>query len=203
MKKPAILIIFIFRLINISAQNIFPVTTGVGFTFSPALVTVTVGDIVRFNVGASHPVLEVSQATWDVNGSTALPGGFSFPLGTGDYTATAPGTFYYICTAHISLGMKGRIVVNAITGIERPDPDNEENVFPNPAEDYIIYKPAGNLTAPEIRIMDLTGKVVRIIKQPSFSDDQVRIGIEDLNKGLYLIQIKSGDKVSLRKFLKS
>lgn len=202
MNKLSVLLLVIFQQISVSAQTIFPVTN-TGFTFNPDLLTVVVGDIVRFNVGAAHPVLEVSQATWNVNGSTALPGGFSFPSGTGDYTAVAPGTYYYICTAHISLGMKGRIVVNAVTGIEKTDPDKEENVYPNPADNYIIYKPLGNPTSSEIRIMDITGRVVKIITWPSISDDHVRIGVEDLKKGLYFIQVKYGDKISLKKFLKS
>lgn len=49
-----------------------------GFTFDPSDLTVHTGETVEFSTGSSHPVQEVSEATWNDNGITQLEGGFSF-----------------------------------------------------------------------------------------------------------------------------
>lgn len=86
--------------------------TSAGLTFTPASLTITQGDTVTWAVGATHPVLEVSMATYNANGSTGN-GGFSIPSGNGFQVFNTPGTYYYICTNHIGAGMKGTITVNA------------------------------------------------------------------------------------------
>jgi len=202
MKKLMILSLVMIQQLSISGQQVYTVSN-IDLVFNPTLVTVEVGDIVRFAVGTFHPVLQVSEATWNVNGSTALPGGFSFPSGDGDYNAITIGTFYYICTAHIFNGMKGRIVVTALTGIEDTNPDGEVKVFPNPAENYIIYQAVNDLSIPEIRIIDSMGKVVKVVKRPALNGGQVRLDIENLNDGFYFILVKSGNTVLSRKFIKS
>lgn len=82
--------------------------------FSPETLTVDVGDVIAFNVGAGHTATQVTQATWDTNGATPLPGGFDFQPGTHTYTvrsADEGATLWYVCQNHASMGMKGRIVV--------------------------------------------------------------------------------------------
>jgi len=81
--------------------------------FNPSNITITVGDYVQFVLGSIHNAVEVSQATWNANGTTALSGGFSVPFGGGMVTpANLPaGTHYFVCQAHASMGMKGIITV--------------------------------------------------------------------------------------------
>jgi len=86
--------------------------TSPGLTFSPASVTINQGDTVVFSITASHNAVEVSQATYNANGTTALPGGFSLPFGGGILTGLSVGTHYYVCTPHAGAGMKGIIIVN-------------------------------------------------------------------------------------------
>jgi plastocyanin len=88
----------------------FTITT-VGFTFSPATLTISAGDTVNFSLPSDHDAVEVSKATWDANGTTSN-GGFSIPFGGGSHTFAQPGAYYYVCAAHASLGMKGTIIVN-------------------------------------------------------------------------------------------
>lgn len=201
MKKLLVIFsIFLFPII-IHGQQIFTVTN-VGTTFSPSELNVSQGDIVRFNLSAGHPVLEVSQATWNANGTTPLQGGFSFPSGVGDYVASTTGTHYFVCTAHVSLGMKGSVVVSVATGINDIQ-INSDRIYPNPAEKYIIYESSKGLLIKEIRILDIIGNTVKIISKPEFSDGQIRIDIEDLNKGIYVIRVKSDKETIAKKFLKS
>jgi plastocyanin len=202
MKKYIVLFLSLFMVVVLNAQQTFIINSS-GFSFSPSTVTVNQGDIVRFNVGSAHPVVQVSQSTWNANGTTALPGGFSFPSGTGDYTAGAPGTYYYVCSDHIGLGMKGTIIVNGVNGINDSKLKNEIKVFPNPSRDFIIFESSSNLIVQEIRILDITGKAVRILHEPEFSNEQVRINIENLSNGLYFILMKSDEGVVSGKLIKS
>lgn len=201
MKKLLVLLsCFLFPII-IYGQQIY-IVTNIGTTFSPSDLNVNQGDIVRFNLSANHPVLEVSQATWNANGITPLQGGFSFPAGVGDYTAGTAGTHYFVCTAHVSLGMKGRIVVSLQTDID----DTEvkiDKIYPNPAEKYIIYQSSKELLIKEIRILDIIGNTVKIITKPEFTDGEIRIDVEDLNKGIYIIRVKSDKESVTKKFMKS
>lgn len=86
--------------------------TNVGNAYTPPTITITEGDDVQFNITNNHNVVEVSLATFNANG-TASNGGFSTPFGGGNVAGLTPGTYYYICTPHAFLGMKGTINVNA------------------------------------------------------------------------------------------
>lgn len=83
-----------------------------GLSFSPALITITEGDTVVFVLSAIHNAVEVSQSTWNANGTTPLGGGFSVPFGGGEVVPSGVGTHYYICTNHAASSMKGRIIVD-------------------------------------------------------------------------------------------
>ncbi len=86
-----------------------------GMVFSPATLTAKVGDTVIFVISSGHTATQVSQATWNANGTTPLPGGFNYSSGTSQYILepSDQGTIYYICVPHASLGMKGLINVGA------------------------------------------------------------------------------------------
>ena len=74
------------------------------FRFSPATVTVHVGDTVVWSnpTGTAHTVT-ANSGTFN---SGNLNPGQSF-----SHTFTTPGTYAYHCTYHVSLGMVGTIVV--------------------------------------------------------------------------------------------
>lgn len=86
-----------------------------GTSFSPASLSINLGDTVIFSIASSHNAVEVSQATWNGNGNTPLSGGFSVPFGGGTVVPTSTGTYYYVCSPHASLGMKGTITVTSTT----------------------------------------------------------------------------------------
>jgi len=205
MKKILLQFLFLTILANLNAQQTFTVNMGSdGFSFDPAQLTVNQGDIVHFNLPAPHNVTQVSQTTWNANQTTPLPGGFLFPNGSGDYTANTPGTIYYVCTIHVaSDGMKGTITVNVVTGINDIHYSGAGKLYPNPATDYITYQIKGTSVVHEIKIVDITGKTVKILQKPEVSDYQVIIDIANLNKGIYFILVKSDDGIESGKFLKA
>jgi plastocyanin len=84
-----------------------------GSTFSPNTISIFAGDTVVFTLATLHNAVEVAQSTWNANGTTALPGGFSVPFGGGTTVLNAIGTHYFVCSNHGAFGMKGIITVSA------------------------------------------------------------------------------------------
>ena len=83
-----------------------------GFSFSSDVLVINSGDTIKFMLGGSHNVAEVNEDIWNSNGQTTLEDGFKVDFGsTEEITFDEPGTYYYICQPHASMGMKGKIVV--------------------------------------------------------------------------------------------
>jgi plastocyanin len=131
------------------------------FTFSPNALTITQGDTVNFVLASIHDAVEVSQATWNANGTTSN-GGFQVPFGGGMVASLASGTHYYVCTNHVLSGMKGTITVNPVTSVQIiennvPSSFKLNQNFPNP------FNPATSISFSIPRSSFITLKVFNII----------------------------------------
>ena len=89
--------------------------TVVGYTFFPDTLVVNLGDTVNFApIGGYHNAAEVTQSTWISNGMTPNGGFYSY-LGSGfQVIIDTAQTYYYVCQPHVSMGMKGVIIANAL-----------------------------------------------------------------------------------------
>lgn len=160
--------------------------TNSGNTFSPSTITIVAGDDVIFNLESAHNAVEVSQATWNANGSAALAGGFQTPFGGGTVTAgqLGIGTHYYVCTPHASLGMKGTIVVQNATGIEEHRLPAGFTIYPNPSQISLTINSNDEEIGSGFYIADMSGrKVVSGI----IENNMTIIDIGNLARGTYLI----------------
>lgn len=159
----------------LSAQSI----STVGFTFSPALLTVQAGTDITLTIGGQHTMTEVSEATWNANGNTSN-GGFNFGPGTNTLNLTIPGTYYYVCSPHANMGMKGRIVVEASTGLAEQTFDRSFTLYPNPASDELVLS---TTLAPgaELVLIDMQGR--EVLRWTVQGND--RINITQLSAGSY------------------
>jgi plastocyanin len=159
----------------LSAQSI----STVGFTFSPALLTVQAGTDITVTIGGQHTMTEVSEATWNANGNTSN-GGFNFGPGTNTLNLTIPGTYYYVCSPHANMGMKGRIVVESSTGLEEQTFDRSFTLYPNPASDELVLS---TTLAPgaELVLIDMQGR--EALRWTVQGND--RINITHLSAGSY------------------
>jgi plastocyanin len=203
MKKILLVFMTVLVYLQLNAQVTYTVSKGTGNSFSPSTLIVNQGDIVHFALSAPHDVTQVSQATWNANGTTPLAGGFVFASGSGDFTATTPGTIYFVCTVHVASDqMKGTITVNAVTGINDTHKDATPRVYPNPARDYVTFITDKNSTVEEIKILDLSGKAVKILPKSDISGEQVKMDIANLNRGMYFIVVRNADGIVTEKFLK-
>ncbi len=85
---------------------------------------------------------------------------------------------------------------------EAPTAINQENVgsftiFPNPATGKVfIDLGSNNIEQTQVSIMDLTGRTI-INKTPT--NQLVEFNLEKESKGIYLVKVRSGDQVTLKK----
>jgi plastocyanin len=177
------------------------IITNTGFTFTPATITITLGDDVNFTLDAIHNAVEVSLSTWNINGNTPLAGGFQTPTGGGlvQTSQLGVGTHYYVCSPHASLGMKGTIIVQSTTGITDTQLQQDFSVYPNPSLDLITIKAGENLIGSQYYITDLAG---RQIFNGKFIEETTPLDVSQLKNGIYLIQV-AGQRRQNIKFIKN
>jgi plastocyanin len=167
-------------------------------TFSPALTEINLGDTVVFNVGGGHTATEVSQSTWNANGTTPA-GIFNFSSGSNQQVVgLTVGTHYYVCQVHVGMGMKGQITVANISGTKQ----NETAViklFPNPAKDFIQWDYKG-IDLTRVSLVSADGKS---ILNWNNGNKITSISISGLPAGLYFLEGYAGDKkIWIEKFQK-
>lgn len=158
-----------------------------GFTFSPSLLTVPAGATITATIGGGHTMTQVSEATWNSNGNTPLSGGFNYSPGTHQLQLTIPGTYYYVCTPHASMGMKGRIVVESTTGLAERE-QAAVQVFPNPANDVITLSRALAARGTAV-LFDLEGREAMRAAVPANG----QLGVADVRAGTYVLQLMDAE----------
>jgi plastocyanin len=174
--------------------------TNSGFTFSPSTITITVGDDVNFTLASVHDAVEVSQATWNLNGNTPLSGGFQTAFGGGTVLPAqlTVGTHYYVCEPHASMGMKGTIIVQASTGIEDDPSLADLSVYPNPSDNILTIKAADNLMGSKYLITNQTGSQ---LFNGRLAGELTMVDISRLKSGYYFVQV-AGQKRQTIKLIK-
>lgn len=176
--------------------------TNSGTTFSPATITISLGDIVNFDLGLSHNAVEVSQTTWTANGNSPLSGGFSTDFGGGQVLSDklTVGTHYYVCTPHASIGMKGRIIVQAATAINENKEQEDISVFPNPSNGqfHLTINDLAFMKDAEVAIYNVVGeKIYKAI----ITQSNPNIELSHPVKGIYLLKIDNGEAVLTKKIV--
>lgn len=192
MKKQLCTLFFLFTVACQLHATVYTISNA-GLTFSPPNITILDGDSVRFIIGSSHDVREVSQTTYQANGNTALSGGFQTPSGGGLVLPAqlAPGIHYYVCTPHAAAGMKGFIEVIGSTGLHQTTTALQLTVFPNPAQEKIIVTAPLNLAGTLYSILNAEG---RTVKQGVFNGGEQTISIVDLPSGYYVVAPGCADR---------
>ena len=175
-----------------------------GNTFTPATITINLGDSVKFSIGNQHNSVEVSQATWNANGNTALPAGFSTPFGGGLVLPAklTAGTHYYVCSPHASLGMKGTIIVQSTTGIAENPLKEDVSIFPNPSNgNFQLEINSLHLSKSyKLEIYDSEGNksfTISDLKPQSLNT----INISNLSKGIYFVKLTGGAEIYVRRII--
>jgi plastocyanin len=181
--------------------------SNVGTTFSPSTLTIQVGDVVNFTLSQDHNAVEVSQATYNAGGNTPLDGSnFKINYGGGSHTFTAAGTYYFVCTPHASVGMKGIITVQMATGINAPTDQPDFRLFPNPAAkftsftiDYMLESKA----KVNIGLVNVSGKTVTTFLSAlrDAGSHEESYPIEAIEPGTYMVRVQYGNKSFTKKLI--
>lgn len=187
MKKQMLLSMLLVLLSMSTFATVWTINNS-GNTFSPSSITINPGDSVRFVIASNHNVLEVSQSTYNSNGTTALSGGFSLPFGGGLVlpSSLTVGTHYFVCTPHASMGMKGMIIVTNTTEISETSIINNVVVFPNPATTVLNLTLTDNVQNLFYEIVDIKGT---LISEGYISGNSASIDISRFPRGLFLISM--------------
>lgn len=175
-----------------------------GYTFVPSPLTITLGDSVEFQLSTFHSVVEVSQTTWNANGTTPLPG-FSLPLGGGFLypSQLTVGTHYYVCGEHATTeGMKGIIIVQYPESIEENLLNSNILIYPNPSNGkfQLQNNSSGIEKSYDMEIYNSHGKM---IYETLFSKklNLNKIDISEFPKGIYFLRLNVGDAICNRKII--
>ena len=199
-------IILSLLLITVSLNG-FSITWSIansGFSFSPATLTINQGDEVNYVIASSHNAVEVSQAVWNANGNTSS-NGFLVPFGGGIVSAAqlTVGTHYYVCTPHASLGMKGKIIVQAPAGFEENKTQTDILIYPNPVIDHLnVQYNSLETNVLEIKLFDLEGKMLKVLFAKTLVDGPFMKSYDlstETQPGVYFVQIVLGEKISFKK----
>ncbi len=188
---------FCLSLLALSASATVHNVTVQDNSYSPAQLTINLGDTVRFQWVAgssSHPTQSDN-------------GGFQ-PFNMDDNNPThllilqAVGTYPYHCIPHQGMGMVGTITVNSPTAAPEAIKKAEVAVFPNPANQQITV--THNFQQIDgVRVTNMIGQQVRFVKPQFGSNNRVVINIADLPKGMYLVNLQfKGNTVFTQRLVK-
>jgi hypothetical protein len=76
-------------------------------------------------------------------------------------------------------------------------PDSKISVYPNPTKDFLNIQTASNTAFDKVIVTDLSGSTV--LQQ---NQNTTQVNVQNLAKGMYLLQVISGDQKQQTKFLK-
>jgi|SRR5690554_3460515 len=167
-----------------------PETVQVPFS-SP--VSVTSGDII---------VAEVSMAA--ITGAVFYIGTVSGNETASAYVKTSvcsipnPITIAAAAAQHGLTGVNGKVVIDLYEGPLSTEKFFQQHfsMYPNPVTDVLNIDSVNGLNTNEIRIMDVTGKVVKVQNNAS------SVNVADLAAGTYLIDITTNEGKATSKFIK-
>lgn len=203
MKKILLLLTTVFLLFATVNATTYTINI-VGLSYSPATLTVNVGDLVTIEATDFHPLVQVSQDSWNAGDNTQVSGGFS---STSNYTITitpelAGTTIYYLCSNHALSGMKGIINVNVVANIqENKLKDFNFTVYPNPIQSASwINMSVKKASKVNLTVYDLNGKVLYQLGNYNMTQGETTVPLDAsrLQKGNYILQMRT-DQGVLRK----
>ncbi|HUR31445.1 MAG TPA: T9SS type A sorting domain-containing protein [Saprospiraceae bacterium] len=196
---------FLFSLIAVSGFCTTWTIVNSGFTFNPPTLTIVEGDDVMFNLDAIHNSVEVSQATWNMNGNTPLSGGWATGFGGGFVPASMleVGTHFYVCQPHAGDGMKGVIIVQQSTGTNDNLYRPSFSIYPNPSTGRInmVMENAPFAKNNKLEVYDLQGNQVYATDNIGQEVTQIEIELSGMAKGVYIIRYYDDKGLRSRKLI--
>jgi hypothetical protein len=77
---------------------------------------------------------------------------------------------------------------------------HDYTLYPNPATDRQVYLPAaGPSKIEQLELLDVNGRLLKTIKSSMINQNQIKIKIGDIAKGIYYLRITDDTAVSVKK----
>jgi hypothetical protein len=173
----------------------------VNFIYQPVDQSVRKGDTALFSISVTGE--KPLSYQWFKNGNP-VPENFDDTLIINDVTSVDTGT--YFCRVINPCGSEesgyARLSVN-YTSVKPPEINNIIQCFPNPVDGIlmIIIKSAEEKNVC-VRILDFSGKMVYLKNLSGKEGYLEMIDFSGKSKGVYLLEVKIGEKIYLRKIVK-
>ena len=180
--------------------NLFAVThniTVANFAFAPNTLTVTVGDTIVFTwISGGHTTTSTSvpsgAVSWGHNIASANDS-FVYPI-------TMVGTYSYHCAIHPSMTGTITAITNGISSPELKSNFHFNSLGSSAYEaSFSLSKPSTN----SLSIFDITGKTVKVLISGAKSAGTFSevFNLEDLQKGIYLIDMNAENQRIVRRVI--
>lgn len=159
---------------------------GIAAYYSPANVTINVGDTVEWkNVQGSHNV-DGRQSSYPSNPASFYSGspasGWTFT-----YVFTIPGYYQFKCTqGQHATTQHGSVTVLSTTGTDMT-PDADLSLFPNPASSLLYLRVTESLHHGMLVLRDLTGR--EVLRTELRHDLMQQVDVSQLPNGLYVASL--------------
>jgi len=142
--------------------------------------------------------LYLNGSTWSDTYDDVMPSNIIVNNGGTVYFHVAP---YFI-------GQTGTYLLDidvsrATAGIEDIASSEYLSVFPNPATDILNIEVENNTRVNNLEIIDIVGKQVLQINNPTFNNKHITIPITELPYGIYMLLIQTDETIWQHKFIKS
>lgn len=198
--------VLLLSILAISMKATSYTVTISGFSYSPATLTVSVGDVVTIAASGAHPLAEVSQTTWNANGTATLSTGFGTKTSSYTFTITSASDIYYVCTNHVTMGMKGMITVSSVGVKEQANQISGISVFPNPAKNQFSVKfnssENGNVTAKLYSICGQEIESLTVNKEFFVGTTTLNFDLQNhIPAGVYFVQLNYNSKKITKKLI--
>lgn len=193
-------VIFLLLSSIVFSQTTHDVTVQ-NFSFSPQTLTITTGDIVKWNnISGTHNVRANDNSFYF---GAALPAPWEFT-----HTFTTPGDFPYYCEPHASMGMTGTIIVQNPVGVNDDeivvDKFELKQNYPNPFNpSTIINYTVQSASFINLKVYDILGNEIAVLvnEEKPTGNYQVTFDASQLTGGVYFYQLTTNSFVDTKKMI--
>jgi plastocyanin len=159
---------------------------GLDFYYLPDTLWMQPGDSVHFQTAGIHDMVQTDSAYWAI-GQAIGNGGFHTTIGADTtFVIDTAGTYYFVCSPHGIVGMRGVLIVDGTLGLEHVANGHDRlRLYPVPATDhlYVLVNDAAIAS-----IMDIHGRSVGAFLSMDIGWN--RIDISRLDPGQYVVLLR-------------
>ena len=135
---------------------------GLDFYYDPDTVVMLTGDSIHFQTQGIHDMVQTDSAAWAINQAISN-GGFVTTIGADTtFVIDTAGTYYFVCSPHGFVGMKGVLLVDTTfsTGLRDRQPRPTVQAIPSPARDRVRIS-CGHPQAAWVELYGMHGELLR------------------------------------------